>query len=85
MLTPITFLKAGFTTEDLSHIISFRKQTYVKYEDVPKLPNSLVINFDNTEFRIFLTDDTLTCYLCKRTGHTSANCKNIATQNTITL
>lgn len=32
-----------------------------------------------------MTNDTLTCYLCKRTGHTSAHCKYIAAQNTTTL
>ena len=80
-LTPITFLKAGFSTDDLSHIISFRRQTHIKFEDTPKLPGSLVIHFENTDYRIFLTDDTLTCYLCKRTGHTSAHCKNTSEQN----
>lgn len=80
-LTPITFLKAGFSTDDLSHIISFRRQTHIKFEDTSKLPGSLVIHFENIDYRIFLTDDTLTCYLCKRTGHTSAHCKNTSEQN----
>jgi len=43
-LTPITFLKAGFTTENLSHIISFRRQTHIPYEDISKLPGSLAIS-----------------------------------------
>lgn len=80
-LTPITFLKAGFSTDKLSHIISFRRQTHIKFEDASKLPGSLVIHFENTDYRIFLTDDTLTCYLCKRTGHTSAHCKNTSEQS----
>lgn len=82
-ITPITFLKAGFHTEDLSHIISFRRHTHIKFEDTSKLPGSLVIHFENTDYRIFLTDDTLTCYLCKRTGHTSAHCKNTSEQSKI--
>lgn len=68
-LTPITFLKVGFSTEELSHIISFRRQTYIKFEE----PGSILIQFDDTDYRIFLTDDILTCHLCKRTGHTSAD------------
>jgi hypothetical protein len=82
-IIPITFLKAGFIFENLSHIISLKRQTYVKQEDISKLLNSIIINFDNTEYRIFLTDDTLTCYLCKRTGHTSSYCKNTIAQNQI--
>ncbi|VVC39003.1 Zinc finger, CCHC-type, partial [Cinara cedri] len=74
---PITFLKAGFATDDLSHIISFRRQTIIKNKDINKLPGSLIIHFDDTNFRIFLTDDTLTCYLCRHTGHTSAHCNNL--------
>lgn len=81
-ITPITSLKAGFLSDSLSQIINFRRQTYVKREDIPKLPNSILINFDNTNNRIFLTDNTLT-YLCKRTGHTSAYCKNTTVQNPI--
>lgn len=80
-LTPISFLKAGFSAENLSHIISFRRQTYIKFEDSTKLPGSLLIRFEDTEYRIFLTDDIVTCYHCKRTGHTSAHCKNSSEQN----
>lgn len=69
----------GFLTEYLSHIISFRRQTRVKYEDVLNTPNSILINLDNAEYRIFFTVDTLTCYLCKSTGHTSAHCKRTIT------
>jgi hypothetical protein len=76
ILTPISFLKAGFTTDDLSHIISFRRQTHIPHEDISKLPGSLLINFEDTDYRVFLTDDTLTCYICKNTGHTSAHCKS---------
>lgn len=80
-ITPITFLKAGFPTEELSHIISFRRQTYIQFEDISKLPGSILIHFEDTDYRIFLTDDILTCYLCKRTGHTSAYCKNATEHN----
>jgi hypothetical protein len=48
--TPITFLKAGFTTDDLPHIISFRRQTHIPHEDISKLPGSLVINFEDTDY-----------------------------------
>lgn len=51
---------------------------YIKQEDIPKLPGSILINFDDAEYRIFLTDDTLVCYLCKRTEHITTHCKNIA-------
>lgn len=80
-LAPITFVKAGFSTEALSHIISFRRQTYIKHDDISKLPGSILINYEDEEYRIFITDDTLTCYLCKRSGHTTAHCKTAAMPN----
>jgi len=73
----ITFLKAGFNISELAHITSFRRQVYINPEDYVKLPPSLVINLNNTNFRIFLTDDTVTCFICKQNGHLSSACKNI--------
>uniref|UniRef100_A0A2H8TRV8 Transposon TX1 uncharacterized protein n=1 Tax=Melanaphis sacchari TaxID=742174 RepID=A0A2H8TRV8_9HEMI len=73
-LSPITFLKAGFQDE-LAHISSFRRQVYIHPDDTTNVPGSLIIKYDNTVFRIFLTDDTLTCYSCKQSGHTSNHCK----------
>lgn len=55
--------------------MSFRRQMHIKQEDISKLPSSLLINLNYNQFRIFLTNDTLICFLCKTTGHTSINCK----------
>jgi len=74
-LSQISFLKAGFQDE-LAHISSFRRQVYIHPDDIANVPGSIVIRFDNTDFRIFINDDTLTCYTCKQTGYTSNSCKN---------
>jgi len=73
-LSQISFLKAGFHDE-LAHISSFRRQVYIHPDDTANVPGSMIIKYDNTDFRIFLTDDTLTCYVCHQTGHTSSFCK----------
>lgn len=75
-LSPITFLKAGFTVEDLSYIISFRKQTHIPHKDISKLLGTFVTKFEGTDYWVLFTHDTLTCYLCEKTGHSSAQCKN---------
>ncbi|CAI6349971.1 unnamed protein product [Macrosiphum euphorbiae] len=80
-ISQISHLKAGINIEGFEHIMSFRRQLYIKHEDIPKLPNSLVITTNESQFRIFFTDDIVTCFICKASGHTSSNCKNInATQ-----
>lgn len=72
--SPISFLRAGLHIEGLTHILSFRRQMYVSPEDENKIPSSLLINFENANYRIFLSNDELTCFLCKKIGHTSNNC-----------
>jgi len=71
----INFLKAGINLDGYEHILSFRRQIYIKHEDTIKLPGSLILNHNQSQFRIFFTDDTITCYTCKTTGHTAQTCK----------
>lgn len=71
----INHLKAGINIKGYEHILSFRRQIYIKHEDIQKLPGSLILNHNQAQFRIFFTDDTITCYTCHKTGHTSNTCK----------
>lgn len=71
----INHLKAGINLVGYEHILSFRRQIYIKHEDIQKLPGSLSITHNQFQFRVFFTDDTLTCYTCHKTGHTSNTCK----------
>ncbi|VVC45658.1 Zinc finger, CCHC-type [Cinara cedri] len=73
--SPITALKAGFQLDQFAHITSFRRQLYINPKHFPKLPGSIAIALENTTYRIFITDDTVTCFLCKKTGHVSSSCK----------
>ncbi|CAI6364340.1 unnamed protein product [Macrosiphum euphorbiae] len=73
----ITHMKAGFATEQFSHILSFRRQIYINQDSATKLPNSITVTVENTTFRIFITDDIVTCFQCHQTGHFSSQCKNI--------
>ncbi|KAF0702913.1 CCHC-type domain-containing protein, partial [Aphis craccivora] len=57
ILSPITH--AGFNIPELAHIISFRRQVYIKPDDFEKLPKSILINLENTSHRIFLDDDSI--------------------------
>lgn len=68
-ISKINHLKPGVDLEGYEHIMSFRCQMFINYEDMPKLPSSLIIDLNNNQFRIFFTDDTLTCFFCKFIGH----------------
>jgi len=78
----INYLKAGINLEGYEHILSFHRQMYIKHEDTIKLPGSLILNHNQSQFRIFFTDDSITCYTYKTTGHTAQTCKRNVTINT---
>lgn len=81
LISPLSFMKAGFNIEGLEHIVSFRRYIFINPDDTHKLPGTTLIDFDNTEHRIFISDDTLICYLCKKPGHTTNHCNNVEENN----
>lgn len=72
--SPISFLRAGSIANGLDHVLSFRRQLFISHDDIEKLPTSMLINYNSANYRIFLSDDTVTCFLCKEKGHTSTSC-----------
>jgi len=74
-MSQIVYLKAGINIEGYDHILSFRRQFYIKHEDASKLPGSLSLSHNLTDLRVFFTDNRIICFLCKSTGHTSNTCK----------
>lgn len=74
-VSQLNHIKAGINIEGYEHILSFRRQLFINQEDITKLPGSLLINYNQTSYRIFFTDDRITCFLCKAVGHTSTSCK----------
>lgn len=80
LMSPMSFLKAGITGEEYSHILSFRRQVYIQPDEEKILPPSLVVKFEGTSFRIFLTYDEMTCFACKQQGHIASQCPNTPQQ-----
>ena len=77
----ITFLRAGINEPEYAHIMSFRRQMYIKPEDVSKLPESLQINFEDTFYWIYPSSEKLTCFICKGEGHLARHCQSVDTAN----
>lgn len=74
LLSPITFMPIGYKEKSLSHIMTFRRQVFIAAEDVGKLSNSLTFPYQGVSNRIYLAEDILVCYICKKPGHFAANC-----------
>jgi len=52
-MSQVAHLKAGINIEEYDHILSFRHQLFIKYEDALKLPGSLPLIYNQTEFKVF--------------------------------
>lgn len=73
-ISAITFIKAGINEAEYSHIMSFRRQMYLNPEDVKKLPSSMQIHYEGTNYWIYVSNDKLKCFLCKEEGHLAKYC-----------
>lgn len=74
----IIHLRAGVKKEGFGHILSFRRQMFISTETTINLPNSILINHEGANHRIFFSNDSLTCYICKKIGHTSSSCNEFS-------
>lgn len=77
----VSFLRIGTSNPLYNHVISFRRQVYVLPNNDIELPSSMQITYENVSYRVFLTFDVLTCFLCKNTGHIANQCPQQTPQN----
>lgn len=70
----IIFLRAGLKKQGYEHILSSRRSVYI-IDDFEHLPETTTINYDGTEHRIFISDDSMYCTFCKKHGHKLEECK----------
>lgn len=73
LVSPINFLRASIQDEEYRHILSFRRQVYIPEQEL-ELPSSIVLKFEEINYRIFMTFDELKCFKCNQLGHTAAQC-----------
>lgn len=74
----ITTVKAGIHMPELGHLLSFRKQVYVKQEDIHKIPSSVKIIYEDVNYLIYFSTDKMMCFQCKEEGHLAKNCPSLS-------
>lgn len=74
-LSSITYLRTGTANPKYTHILSFRRQVYVSPEDEKKLPEAFQINYEDINYWIYPSCDSLKCFMCKELGHLARNCQ----------
>lgn len=81
----IETLKLAMDQNDEGYnVYSFRRQVYI-HEETKSVPPSIQIDIDGELYRIFLTIDEITCFICKQTGHISSKCKNIPEKSPVKI
>ncbi|XP_058804786.1 uncharacterized protein LOC131671957 [Phymastichus coffea] len=78
----ISHIRAGLSKPGRSHILSFRRQIYIKEEEVNLLPESVQLTYDNTTYWIYFSTDSMCCFVCKESGHTAKLCPSLPTTAT---
>lgn len=73
-VSKISFLKAGIDKTPYAHCYSLRRQVYIKPEDIGSMPGSFQINHDGVTNWIYLSSDSIKCFICKEEGHQAKNC-----------
>lgn len=76
-VTPVSqmqYIRAGLNKQGRSHVLSFRRQIFIKEEDISRIPPSLQVVYDNTPYWVYLSTDSTSCFLCKQTGHVAKQC-----------
>lgn len=81
-MSPVSILKAGINKDGYNHVASFRRQVYVKPEEVEKVPEMFKIIVDEINYYIYASTDTLKCFNCKLEGHLAKNCTEEPINNT---
>lgn len=74
LLSPMSFIRAGYQNPKTSNALSFRRQIYIHPDDIKLLKPSIVIQNEDLSHRLFLSEDILICYVCRKQGHFAANC-----------
>lgn len=85
LMSSISHIKAGITMPGFTHIMSFRRQVYIKPDDVDKLPDSLQIPYEGTNYWLYISSDTPSCFICKMEGHLAKQCKSKSDSNVSSL
>ena len=75
VVSPCRPIPLGLKNKQLSHIMSFRRQVHVLISPNVTPPDHINFTFAGTNYRVFLSTESVRCFNCGEFGHISRNCK----------
>ncbi|KAJ8680510.1 hypothetical protein QAD02_016297 [Eretmocerus hayati] len=85
IVSNVNYIRAALTKTGRAHILSFRRQFYVKEEDEFRVPESTQVSFGNSHNWCYLSTESIIRFICKQNGHIAKSCSNanVKTDETI--
>ena len=74
---PITTLRAGIAEKGYEHVLSSRRQTFIKKEDLSKLPEFFKIVYEEISYYVYPSIGILKCFECREEGHIRLHCPKL--------
>ena len=73
----ITNIRCSTSNESRKHVLSHRRQFYIKEEDFDKIPPKIKINYQDISYWIFFGSDDIKCHFCQKPGHIVKFCPDL--------
>lgn len=82
IISLISFLRVGNLESEYSGILSFRHEIHISSDETRKHSNSITIIDAETLCRIFIAEENIACYICKKKNcHNAIQCPSFNTIN----
>lgn len=77
LMSPVKMIPLGCKNAELRHVMSFRRQAIMILKSQNEALNlSVKLSIDNKDYTIFISSETMKCFVCGEFGHVRQNCPN---------
>ncbi len=77
IVSPIKMIPLGCKNPDIKHVMSFRRQAFmILNPQSDPLNLSVKLSIDGKDYTIFISSDSMRCFVCGDLGHVRQTCPN---------
>ncbi len=76
IVSPIKIIPLGCKNPDIKHVMSFRRQAFMIFNSSDPLNLSAKLSIDGKDYTIFISSDSMRCFVCGDFGHIRQTCPN---------
>lgn len=77
IVSPIKMISLGCKNPEIKHVMSFRRQAFmILNPQSDPLNLSVKLNIENKDYTVFISSDSMRCFICNEFGHIRQTCPN---------